>query len=183
MRHTVYKLFIATQYEQEEKWLNEMSAKGLALIHAGVCKYIFEDEEPGKYTYKIELLDHLPSAASSQSYLLFLEDAGVETIASIFRWVYLRKKAADGPFTLYSDVDSAIRYFRRLQIFFIMLAVLEYVVGIQNVLIGAFNVSEVRVINIVMGLLLLFLGVLLTAAAVTHTRKLKELRRERQIRE
>ncbi len=25
MRHTVYKLFIATQYEQEEKWLNEMS--------------------------------------------------------------------------------------------------------------------------------------------------------------
>ena len=183
MRHTVYKLFIATQYEQEEKWLNEMSAKGLALIHAGICKYIFEDEEPGKYTYRIELLNRLPSAASSRSYLLFLEDAGVETIASIFRWVYLRKKAEDGPFALYSDVDSTIRYFRRLQVFFIMLSILEYVVGIQNVLIGTFNQSEVRVINIVMGLLLLFLGVLLTAAAVTHTRKLRELRRERQIRE
>jgi hypothetical protein len=183
MRHTVYKLFIATQYEQEEKWLNEMSAKGLALVHAGLCKYIFEDEEPGKYTYKIELLDRLPSAASSRSYLLFLEDAGVETIATIFRWVYLRKKTEDGPFALYSDVDSTIRYFRRLQVFFITLAVLEYVFGIQNVLIGAFNNSEVRVINIVMGLLLLFLGVLLTAAAVTHTRKLRELRRERQIRE
>lgn len=183
MRHTVYKLFIATQYEQEEKWLNEMSAKGLALVHAGICKYIFEDEEPGKYTYKIELLDRLPSAASSQSYLLFLEDAGVETIASIFRWVYLRKKAEDGPFALYSDVDSTIRYFRRLQVFFILLAVLEYVVGIQNILIGVFDLYNIRVVNIVMGLLLLFLGVLLTAAAVTHTRKLKQLRRERQIRE
>ncbi len=88
-----------------------------------------------------------------------------------------------GPFELYSDVDSTIRYFRRLQVFFITLALLEFVFGIQNVLIGVFNQSEVRAVNIVMGLLLLFLGVLLTAAAITHTRKLRELRRERQIRE
>lgn len=180
MRHTVHKLFIATQYAEEEKWLNEMSEKGLALIHAGFCKYIFEDEEPGKYTYRIELLDNWHFTAKSKSYLLFLEDAGIEHIASIFRWVYLRKKTEDGPFTLYSDVDSAIRYFRRLQIFFISLTALEFIIGIQNILIGAFNKSG---INVVMGLLLLFIGLFLAFAAFTHTKKLRKLRRERQIRE
>ncbi len=125
MRHTVHKLFIATQYEKEEQWLNEMSAKGLALVSAGLCKYIFEDETPGKYTYKIELLNNLSSAAESKSYLLFLEETGVEHIASIFRWVYLRKKTVDGPFALYSYVGSTMKYLRRLQIFFISLMVLE----------------------------------------------------------
>lgn len=183
MRHSVYKLFIATQYEKEEKWLNEMSAKGFALIWAGLCKYVFEDEEPGKYTYKIELLNHLPAAQESRSYLLFLEDTGIEHVASIIRWVYLRKKSADGPFDLYSDVSSTIKYFRRLQVFFLSLMILEFIFGIQNFMIGAFLYNDIRVMNIVLGLLLLFLGVLLAMAAFSHTKKIRELQRERQIRE
>lgn len=183
MRHTVYKLFIASQYEKEENWINEMSSKGLALIYAGFFKYIFEDETPGKYTYKIELLNNLPSAAESKSYLLFLEETGVECIASIFRWVYLRKKAADGPFTLYSDVSSTIKYFRRLQLFFLSLTILEFICGILNLVIGTIYYHEIRVTNITIGLLLLFLGVLLAIAAYGHTMKLRSLRRESQIRE
>jgi hypothetical protein len=183
MRHTVYKLFIATQYEKEEKWLNEMSAKGLALVHVGFCKYIFEDAEPGKYTYKIELLNNLPSAAESKSYLLFLEDTGIEYIASIFRWVYLRKKTEDGPLALYSDVGSMIRYLKRLQIFFITLTILEFIFGIQNLVMGFFSFNEIHILNIVIGSLLVFLGVLLAIAAYKHTRMLIFLRKEQKIRE
>lgn len=183
MRHTVYKVYLATQYEQEEKWLNEMSSRGLALIHTGIFRYIFEDETPGKYTYKIELLDHMPSSAASRSYLQFLEDAGIRHVGSIFRWVYLRKDAADGPFSLYSDLGSSIKYFRRLQIFFIVLTFFEFFIGIQNLVIGAFTSNGIRMINIIMGLLLMFIGVLLAIAAYQHTKKLQLLKRESRIRE
>lgn len=183
MRHTAYRLFLSTQYEEEENWLNEMSAKGLALVSAGVCRYVFEDEEPGKYTYKLELLNSLSSAAESRSYLAFLEETGIEHIASIFRWVYLRKKTEEGPFNLFSDMSSRIRYFRRLQVFFLTLMVLEFVIGIQNLMIGATSFHGIHVVNIVMGLLLLFIGVLLAIAAYKHTKKIKSLQKENQIRE
>ena len=183
MRQTVYKLFIASQYEEEERWINEMSAKGQALVYAGVCRYVFENEEPGKYQYKIQLLNKFPSSQESQAYLQFLEETGIEFISSILKWVYLRKKTEDGPLELYSDIGSAIRYFRRLQLFFITLTILEFFVGIQNLWIGIFLFTNVRFLNLIMGLLLIFLGVLLAAAARTHTIKLQELRRERQIRE
>jgi hypothetical protein len=183
MRQTIYKIFIASQYEEEERWINEMSAKGQALVYAGLCRYIFEDEEPGKYQYKIQLLNKLPAAPESKAYLQFLEETGIEFISSILAWVYLRKKTEDGPFGLYSDIGSSIRYFKRLQIFFIVLTILEFFIGIQNLWIGIFLPTGMQVINICMGLFLLFLGMLLAAAARTHTKKLQELRKERQIRE
>ncbi|MEL7654538.1 MAG: DUF2812 domain-containing protein [Bacillota bacterium] len=183
MRHTVYKLFLATEYEKEEKWLNDMSAKGLALIYAGICRYIFEDQDPGKYTYKIELLDNLPWNNKSTSYLQFLEETGVEHVGSVFRWVYLRKRIEDGPFSLYSDVGSMIRYLRRLQIFFICLTIFEFSIGIMNISIGITSGNVMNLVNISMGILLLFLGGLLAIAAFKHTHKLQALRRENRIRE
>lgn len=183
MKQTIYKVFIATQYEKEEDWLNEMSEKGLALVHAGFFKYIFEDSAPGEYIYKIQLLDSLHWNRKSTSYLQFLEETGVEHVASIFRWVYLRKKSEDGPFSLYSDVGSTIKYLQRLQLFFISLMICEYIFGIQNILIGTVTYNELRFINILLGIFLLFLGVLLTIAAWEHTKKIRLLRRESQVRE
>jgi len=183
MRHIRYKLYIATQYEKEEQWLNEMSAKGMALIHAGICRYVFEDEEPGKYQYRIQLLDNLPGNGKSRAYLQFLEETGVEHIASIIRWVYLRKKVEDGPFELYSDVESTIRYLRRLRIFFFSLMFLEYFFGIQNLVIGLNFYNHIRIVNVILGILLLILGVMLTTAAWEHTKKIRQLHRELQIRE
>lgn len=33
MRHIVYKAFSIGAYEKEEKWLNEMSAKIIVIVH------------------------------------------------------------------------------------------------------------------------------------------------------
>lgn len=89
----------------------------------------------------------------------------------------------DGPFELYSDVESTIRYLRRLQIFFFSLMFLEYFCGIQNLVIGFNFYNDVRVVNVILGILLLILGVMLTIAAWEHTKKIRQLRRELQIRE
>jgi len=183
MRHTVYKLLWAWQYDKEEKWLNEMSSQGMALVSVGLFKYEFADDTPGKYTYRIELLDNLPSATKSKAYLQFLEETGAEHIASIFRWVYLRKKTEDGPFDLYSDIGSKIKYLKRLQIFFFSLMIINLCFGISNISIGASEGLSMNIANFALGILLLFLAVLFAAAVIKHTRKIRTLRRESQIRE
>lgn len=49
MRKIIHKAIFAWNFDKEEKWLNEMAAKGLCLISVGFCKYEFEDCEPGEF--------------------------------------------------------------------------------------------------------------------------------------
>jgi hypothetical protein len=114
MIHIYRKMFWLWQYEKEEQWLNEMSAKGLQLISVGLSRYTFQDGVPGEYNYRLELLNNPPSHEKSREYITFLEDTGAEHIASLFRWAYFRKKASYGPFDLFSDADSKIRHHRRV---------------------------------------------------------------------
>jgi len=114
VRYTVHKMFFVWDYEKEELWLNEMSAKGMLLTGVGFGSYVFEEGEPGAYVYHLEWLRHAPTHAESVAYIRFLEELGVEHVASFKHWVYFRKKAADGPFELFSDLDSRISHFQRL---------------------------------------------------------------------
>ncbi len=183
MRHTVYKLLWGWEYDKEEKWLNEMAAQGKALVSVGFCKYIFEDTEPGEYTIKIELLDNMASSPRSKSYIRFLEETGAEHIGSIFRWIYVRKKASNGALDLYSDIGSKIRYMKRLQTFFISLTIFELFIGIMNLAVSFLPHNQVNGTNLFFGFLLLFIAVMCAIAAVSHTKKLRNLQRERLIRE
>ena len=67
MRKIIKKMFWAWEFEKEEKWLNEMSAKGLALVDYSWCRYSFEENEPGEYTNKIQLLEHRPTIRKANS--------------------------------------------------------------------------------------------------------------------
>ena len=57
MKKTIYQFFSVWDYDKEETWLNDMSAKGLLLHSVGFCKYTFEEGDPGKYIYRLELLN------------------------------------------------------------------------------------------------------------------------------
>ena len=37
MRRIIKKLFFVWDFDKEEKWLNEMAAKGLCLVSTGFC--------------------------------------------------------------------------------------------------------------------------------------------------
>ncbi|UQZ32176.1 hypothetical protein C2I18_00575 [Paenibacillus sp. PK3_47] len=114
MKSEYYKLFTIGQHEKEEAWLNEMSGKGLVLSEVQVPKYIFKQDTPGKYVYRLELLEHLPSHPESKNYIQFLEETGIEYIGAFKRWVYFRKPAKNGAFELYSDMDSKIKHYERI---------------------------------------------------------------------
>lgn len=108
----VYRLY--TDYEKEERWLNEMAGQGWHLVRYRLGGYRFEQGEPGEWIYRIELLPADPKSAASQEYLSLLLDSGAEAVSTHARWVYLRRPAALGPFELFSDLESRIGHYRRV---------------------------------------------------------------------
>ncbi len=180
MKHVIRKPYL--NYEKEEKWLNDMAAKGLALCDYSWCRYVFEDAPKGEYTYRIELLENLPSHPESRKYIEFLEETGVEFVASFMRWVYFRKKAADGPFDLYSDIDSKIRHYKRIFTLWATLAFAEICIGLSNINIGVKPLGGSS-LNLILGICILSIGAALLALALSTWRKIRKLKKEKRIRE
>ena len=79
MKYVIWKAY--WDYEKEEQWLNEMSARGMAITDYSWCRYVFTDAPNGAYNYRIELLEYMPTHPESMAYLRFLEENGVEVVA------------------------------------------------------------------------------------------------------
>lgn len=114
MKKTIYKKFTLWESEKEEKWINDMSAQGWQLVKARLLRYDFEQGKPQEYLYKLELLEKDTADKESQSYIHFLKDTGIEVVGECGNWVYLRRKAADGPFETSNNPLSKLTYTLRL---------------------------------------------------------------------
>ena len=183
MGKIVRKLYM--DYGKEEAWLNAMAAKGLALTHYSWCRYVFEETDPGKYIYRIELLGKKPSDPESAAYLRFIEGTGVEIVSTYLRWVYLRRKASEGSFDLYSDVASKLAHGRRVTALYTTLMLIELAAGSPNVVLSVtLHGDHVSSMNLFIGLLCIALGVVfLTRLLLPQLRRMKRLSREQGIRE
>ncbi len=187
MKHIVRKAY--WDYEKEEKWLNEMSAKGMALTDYAWCRYVFEETSNNQYTYRIELLNNMPTHPESIAYLRFLEEGGVECIATNMRWVYLRKKTLEGSFDLYTDIDSKIKHYKRINTLWNTLMFVEFAAGLSNLLIGLINLNigeklgDFSYGNLVIGFCLILLGLLFFRLGLPIRKKIKKLEQEKIIME
>lgn len=191
MSHVVRKYFV--DFEKEEAWLNEMSAKGLALVEYSWARYVFEESAKGEYIYRIELLEKNPKEASG--YLQFMEETGAELVPIGMnakgkrtfinqRWVIFRRKAAEGPFQIYSDVDSKISHYQRIYRLWLSLAFLELIVGAFNIMLIMLNPSSnIYKINFIIGVSVVILGLFFVWLSLPVRRKIARLRQEKLIRE
>lgn len=139
MKYVIRKAF--WDYEQEEKWLNEMSAKGLALTDCSGLRHVFEDAPNNQYIYRLELLEKLPTNPESRAYLKFLEDNGVECVSTFARWVYLRKNASEGAFYIFSDIDSKIKHYKRVFTGINIITWVEFIAGLANLITAIVNIN------------------------------------------
>jgi hypothetical protein len=146
--------------DDEEDWLREMSLKGWAFKKFLPGFYTFEPCEPGEYNYQIDLLDNW--SGNKADYSSFMEDLGVEVIDQWWRWVYLRKRAVDGPFEMYTDAQSKITLYNKIKNFFTIVLAIEILCffielaatigsgdimfGIFTVLLGAISLALLKVI-------------------------------------
>lgn len=175
---TIYKLYF--DYEKEEKWLNEMSAKGLAFINYSAFTYQFEDCEPGEYIYRIELLEHVATHIESRKYIEFMEQNGIEHRASYARWVYFRQKAENGAFDLFSDIDSRIKHYQRIDILWFTLTCAEFLIAISQLSLA---MSQNTIANYIIAGFLFLLSFLYFSLSHTIKKKIRALKKERKIRE
>ncbi|HHV12200.1 MAG TPA: DUF2812 domain-containing protein [Clostridiales bacterium] len=118
---TIFKLYF--DKDAEEAWINDMSQKGWAFEKFFLGFYTFVPCKPGEYLYQIDLLE---SWAGDRDYFSnFMEELNIQVVSQWYRWVYLRKKASEGAFEMYTDPESKIRQYRRLMHFYIAGALLE----------------------------------------------------------
>lgn len=174
MENIVAKLFLATQHEKEEEWLNFMSSQGKAMKrYIFPCFYKFEDCEPNEYTYRIQMLDDMPYSSKSREYIEFLKDANIEMVDSYLKWVYFKKKTYDGPFSLFSDLESKIKHYKRIFKFLFPVMILEIVAAFINVksYLGGYS-SQHSMAQWLVFLALLF--VVLESSVLIRIHKLKK---------
>lgn len=134
-RKVIRKLFWAWEFEKEEKWLNGMAKDGWALEKVGYCKYVFAECKEGEYTFRLEMLENSPDSEAAQDYISFVEDTGAEYIGNVMKWVYFRKKAAEGEFEIFSDTASKVGHVDRI----VHLARIMGALGLINLGIGLIN--------------------------------------------
>ena len=184
MKYSAYKVFV--DFEKEEKWLNEMAAKGMHFIDFSFPgRYLFEKGEPGEYIYRLELLKHMPGHPESKAYIEFMEDTGIELVSTYFRWAWFRKKATDGPFDLYTDYSSQIKHYLRIFWFTGIIGLLNLTVGIWNLGYGLLltGPKHSTYYNAYISPISFLVAFLCLQASISYYFKLKRLKKERLIHE
>lgn len=115
--------------DKETQWLQRMANQGWALEEFFLGVYTFVPCEPGEYRCQIDFLEN---GADFEGYRQLMEDSGVEVICRWGRWVFLRKKVADGPFVLYTDTESLIRHYGNIRAFFRFFSALLLICFLTN---------------------------------------------------
>lgn len=177
MRKVIHKLFWVWDFDKEEKWLNEMAAKGLALTSVGFCRYEFEDCVPGEFKICLEFLENNSGKAESAKYIEFLEETGVEHVGTFYQWAYFRKRTAEEDFKLFSDNTSRLKHLTRIISFTTVICGLNLYVGCCNLFLYYYWHSSVNIVGIVS----LLITVLCAVGLIHLIRKRKKLKSEQQI--
>lgn len=125
-----FRLYFDT--DKEVEWLGEMSEQGYALNGYFFGIYTFDKCEPCKYQYQIDNTEGWFRV--DNSYREFMSEMGIEIVALWGPWVYLRKLAEDGPFELYSDVESRITHYEKILKLYKFGAIIEIVGVVMEVL-------------------------------------------------
>lgn len=128
-RKTIRKWFWAWDFDKEEEWLENMARNGWVLDGVGFCTYHFIKTEPGEYSVRLQ---YLPIAEENTDYTNLLEESGAERVGRMVQWVYYRKKTADGPFQLFSDLDSRITHLDKIAKLMLIIAIMNLVIGVVN---------------------------------------------------
>lgn len=156
--------------DREEQWLNEMAEDGWALESFFMGVYTFGKCEPGEYIYQIDLMPG--NKIKRDEFKSFLRENGVEIVEEWCRWIFLRKRASEGEFEMYTDIESKLKQYKRIRNFFLGIFGLEIIC-----LSSELNAAVQTGTSVFWGFTLLFICLVLAIgnAAWRFHKKVKEL--------
>ncbi|MBQ2423880.1 MAG: DUF2812 domain-containing protein [Alistipes sp.] len=106
----VWNFFFISQVDEEEQWINSMARAGWDFVRVNWCsRYIFKRGIPGQYIYKIDLPENLPHGLGKEEYYNFLTECGIRIVHEKKEWMYLQKRASDGPFNREGDMFAKLK--------------------------------------------------------------------------
>ena len=198
------KTVICLTIDQEEEYLNKMCAQGWkpVKIMLGLW-FTFEKCEPGEYivrvTTGIDPKGRKASRERRERMIEFLTDSGAEIVpetnVDAKTRIYAVRPASMGDFEINTDIDALIADYtarRRYHIDWSLAAALFFVTGVLE---GAFMAAMYRVpegtyvdlvcacLEFIGAALLLLSFVCLIVPIPSYTRKIRELKEQRQIEE
>lgn len=180
---TIKKSF--TDFGKEQEWLNQMSAEGEAFVSYHGGTYIFVKDEPGAWSYAIEILGQ--DRKGAESYLSFLEDTGIETVATYAGRAYLRKRNDGAPLELHSDLESRLSQAKKAGAIWSVIPLTQVSIALF-LTISAF--TEAGTSDLAKGITLV-IGIILIVAAIIeyvhfgkpYRERIKQLKKELSIKE
>lgn len=139
------KFKVYVNKDDETAYLNKMAEKGYAMTGFCMGFYFFDSCLPGEYIYQVDITEGLFRV--SNDYREFMREMGVEIICLWGPWVILRKKAADGPFVLYTDVESSIEHYEKIKKTFKIAILLEIVCILMEIVSAANGTDRASVVT------------------------------------
>ena len=115
-----YRFFVAWADQKEERWLEEMAARGWQLLKGGI-RFVFERDEPRQMRYRLDYRPTYPQG--KDEYYVLYRDAGWEHVCEYFSWHYFRSPVAAGAPELFSDAESRAAKYRSLLVVLVILLV------------------------------------------------------------
>jgi hypothetical protein len=110
---TVFRVFLDSSGQREERWLSEMARQGWFLKSIPVLFYRFKKGQPGDWVYRIDYRGSFK--VDRKEYLGLFKDAGWEFAASSAGRYYFRTKRGQGPMPeIFTDKDSRVALYRRI---------------------------------------------------------------------
>ena len=136
MSEEIRKHFRLWEFEEEEKWLNTMAARGKGLRDIEKGLYRFEEEEPGEYLYRLFCLKKSASSDRGRYEIALEEEAGWTLVASRGKWAYLRRSVQGGGYDAFADADNKRRILKRWRSLLILLTVILFGVAFYELFTG-----------------------------------------------
>ena len=129
--------------DEETAYLNEMAARGYAMTGFFAGFYSFEKCRPGEFIYQVDITEGWFRVSSD--YREFMQEMGVEIICPWGMWVILRKKVAEGPFVLYTDVESGIEHYTKIKKMFKTATMLELICLIMEIALAGSTTDKATI--------------------------------------
>lgn len=178
MKKVARKSIFIYDYDEIEKWLNEMAEDGFALHRVVGGNYEFDETEKGEYKIAILFLDSIKTANEQ---IEFIKQTGAEFIALYGRWAFFRRKSELGEFALFSDNTSKIKHISLILHSTIGLLVcfnyLIFMVTFSSIISGPKSTTYNVMLIILLAFDILF-SLLLIMIAIKLAKKRKELKKQ-----
>ena len=136
MNEEIRKKYRVWDFDEEEKWVNQMAQKGQGLTKAEGSTYWFSPEEPGAYRYRLLFLKKNASSDRGMYEIALEEENGWELVGSRGKRAWLKRPASDIGIDLLSDVGNKRRLLKRMRSGLILVCAVLFVTAFYELFTG-----------------------------------------------